>query len=148
MSTFHASSVEKLIQRITGNPINVPKTYMDNLNLVICQNAIHLPTGMIRRVTSINEIVGYDPVGDTFSFIEVFRWNATTDTFEFVADMNSYLLENKIAPRMGIPENQIKKVYKEIERRERILRKLHEAKIDGFYDLFAMLTKLEEEGMV
>lgn len=148
MSTFHASSVEKLIQRITGNPINVPKTYMDNLNLVICQNAIHLPTGMIRRVTSINEIVGYDPVSDTFSFIEVFRWDASKDTFEFVADMNSYLLENRIAPKMGIPENQIKKVYKEIERRERILRKLHEAKITGFYDLFAMMIKIEEEELI
>ncbi len=26
MSTFHAASVSKLIQRVTGNPINVPKT--------------------------------------------------------------------------------------------------------------------------
>ncbi|AKB25733.1 Flagella-related protein FlaI [Methanosarcina sp. MTP4] len=149
MSTFHASSVEKLIQRITGDPINVPKTYMDNLNLVICQNAIHLPgKGMIRRVTSVNEIVGYDPVSDTFSFIEVFRWDSSTDSFEFVADMNSYLLENRIAPKLGIPENQTKKIYKDIERRERILRKLHEAKVTGFYDLFAMMIKIEEEGLI
>ena len=33
MATFHAASVEKLIQRLTGNPINVPKTYIDNLKL-------------------------------------------------------------------------------------------------------------------
>jgi flagellar protein FlaI len=37
MATFHAASVEKLIQRLTGNPINIPKTYIDNLNLVIIQ---------------------------------------------------------------------------------------------------------------
>lgn len=149
MSTFHASSVEKLIQRITGDPINIPKTYMDNLNLVICQNAIHLPgKGMIRRVTSVNEIVGYDPVSDTFSFIEVFRWDSSTDSFEFVADMNSYLLENRIAPKLGIPENQTKKIYRDIERKERILRKLHEAKVTGFYDLFAMMIKIEEEGLI
>jgi flagellar protein FlaI len=68
LSTFHASNVEKLIQRLTGHPISVPKTYMDNLNVVVCQNAVKLPNGKKgRRATSISEIVGYDPVDDNFS---------------------------------------------------------------------------------
>jgi len=49
MSTFHAASVEKLIQRLTGDPINVPKTYVDNLNLVIIQSAVRRPNGKIVR---------------------------------------------------------------------------------------------------
>ena len=32
MATFHADSVEKLIQRLTGSPIDIPKTYADNPN--------------------------------------------------------------------------------------------------------------------
>ena len=40
LSTFHAASVEKLIQRLTGDPINVPKTYIDNLNVVVIQAAV------------------------------------------------------------------------------------------------------------
>ena len=43
MATFHASSVEKLIQRLTGSPISVPKTYVDNLNVVVIQTAVTLP---------------------------------------------------------------------------------------------------------
>jgi len=59
MATFHAASVEKLIQRLTGNPINIPKTYIDNLNVVAIQSMVRLPNGReARRVLSINEIVG------------------------------------------------------------------------------------------
>lgn len=59
MATFHAASVEKLIQRLTGNPINIPKTYIDNLNLVAIQSMVRLPNGKEgRRVISVNEHSG------------------------------------------------------------------------------------------
>ena len=59
MATFHASTVEKLIQRLTGSPISVPKTYIDNLNVVVIQTAVTLPNGKTgRRAVSVNEIVG------------------------------------------------------------------------------------------
>ena len=84
MSTFHAASVEKLLQRLTGDPILMPKTYIDNLNVVVIQAAVRAPDGrMVRRVTSLNEIIGYDTVSESYSFIEVFRWNPANDTFEF-----------------------------------------------------------------
>ena len=61
MATFHAASVEKLIQRLTGSPINVPKTYVDNLNLVIIMSAVRLADGTsVRRVMSVNEIIAYE----------------------------------------------------------------------------------------
>ena len=47
MSTFHAASVEKLIQRLCGDPINIPRTYVDNLNLVIIQSAVKRPDGQL-----------------------------------------------------------------------------------------------------
>ena len=40
MATFHAATVGKLIQRLTGHPINIPKTYIDNLNLVIIMSQV------------------------------------------------------------------------------------------------------------
>ena len=112
MSTFHASTVEKLIQRITGNPINVPKPYMDNLNLVVICSAVRLPTGKAgRRILSINEIIGYDNASDSFSFVEAFRWNPAEDVFEFTGNMNSYLLENRVAPRRGLTQKNKRQIY-------------------------------------
>ncbi|WP_292388123.1 type II/IV secretion system ATPase subunit [Methanosarcina sp. UBA5] len=148
MSTFHAASVEKLIQRLTGDPINVPKNYVDNLNVVIIQSAVNVPgKGMGRRVLSINEIIGYDSINQAFNFMDIFKWDPATDTFKFTGKNNSYLLEQKIAPRLGIPENQVRKIYLELDKKAKILRKIHQAKITNFYELFNTLIQIEEAGI-
>ena len=122
MATFHAASVEKLIQRLTGHPINIPKTYIDNLNLAVIQSMVRLPNGKDgRRVISVNEIVGYDSATDSFSYIEVFRWNPVDDSFEFTGYMNSYLLEEVIAFKRGLPPQRKREIYKELTRRANIL---------------------------
>ena len=149
MATFHASSVEKLIQRLTGHPINIPKTYVDNLNVVILQSAVKLPTGkMGRRAIGISEIVGYDPTTNSFSYIEVFRWDPVKDKFEFVGDKNSYLLEQKIAPRYGIPPKRKWEIYNHMEKRARILEKIHKNKITGYHELYRVLAQAQRDGLV
>jgi flagellar protein FlaI len=147
MSTFHAASVSKLIQRVTGNPINVPKTYVDNLNVVvICQQVRLAKGGLARRLTSINEIVSYDSVADSFSFIESFSWNPLDDSFIFRGFQNSYLLENKIAPRRGLPEEKRRQIYKLLKQRADVLRRIHEQQKNDFYEVYAILSKAYREG--
>ncbi|HJX13529.1 MAG TPA: type II/IV secretion system ATPase subunit [Dehalococcoidales bacterium] len=147
MSTFHAASVSKLIQRVTGNPINVPKTYVDNLNVVvICQQVRLANGGLARRLTSINEIVSYDSIGDCFSFIETFSWNPLDDNFLFRGYQNSYLLENKIAPRRGFPEEKRRQIYKILKQRSDVLKRIAEQGKTNFYDIYAILSKAYREG--
>jgi len=147
MSTFHAASVSKLIQRVTGNPINVPKTYVDNLNVVVICQQVRLANGSLgRRLTSINEIVSYDSIGDSFSFIETFSWNPLDDSFAFRGFQNSYLLENKIAPRRGIPEEKRRQIYKLLKQRADVLRRIQQQGKTDFYDVYAILSKAYREG--
>jgi flagellar protein FlaI len=147
MSTFHAASVSKLIQRVTGNPINVPKTYVDNLNVVvICQQVRLAKGGLGRRLTSINEIVSYDSVGDSFSFIETFSWNPLDDSFLFRGYQNSYLLENKIAPRRGLPEDKRRQIYKVLKQRSDVLKRIQDQGKANFYEVYAILSKAYREG--
>lgn len=148
MATFHAATVEKLIQRLTGDPILVPKTYIDNLNVVVLCSQVRLPNGkMGRRVTSVNEIIGYDPSYDSFTFMEAFHWDETTDEFQFTGHMTSYMLENVISPKMGIPSRKKQRIYAEVERRARILKKLHEEEgISDFYEVLDVLAKAQREG--
>jgi len=150
MSTFHASSVEKLIQRLTGDPINIPKTYIDNLNLAVIQSAVRLADGKsARRVLSINEIIGYDPVSESFSFLEAFRWNPGNDTFEFPGYMNSYLLEQHIAIKRGIPPHKRKEIYNEVKRRAKIFEKLHKEKgVTDFYEFFQILAEARRQKLL
>ncbi|UCB42628.1 MAG: type II/IV secretion system ATPase subunit [Dehalococcoidales bacterium] len=147
MSTFHAASVEKVIQRITGHPINVPKTHVDNLNVVVVQNAVKLPNGKNgRRACSISEIVSYDPPSESFNYVEVFRWDPATDEFNFVGSRNSYLLEDRIAIRRGIPADRKWEIYALLDRRARILERLHKDRgVTNFYELLNVLAKAQEQ---
>ncbi|MFC2027360.1 type II/IV secretion system ATPase subunit [Chloroflexota bacterium] len=149
MATFHAASVEKLIQRLTGDPINVPKNYIDCLNCVLIQSAVKLPNGKLaRRVLSISEIIGYDSVSQSFSFIHSFQWNQAKDEFEFPGHMNSFLLEEKVAPMRGLPPEKKRNIYNELNRRARILERLHKEKgVTDFYELLDVLSAARKEGV-
>ena len=149
MATFHAASVEKLIQRLTGDPILVPKNYVDNLNVVILTSQVKLPNGRAgRRVTGIAEIVNYDPALEAFSFVESFKWDQEKDIFEFTGYMTSYVLEYKIAPRLNIQTHNKQAIYVELERRANILARLHrERKVTGFYEVLEVLSKAQREGL-
>ena len=148
MATFHAATVHKLIQRLTGAPINVPKAYIDNLNVVVIQSSVRLPNGkMGRRAISIAEIMGYDASSDTFSFAEMFRWDPIKDEFEFVGELTSYILEQKIAPRRGIPPNKKREVYALVRRRARILEKLSQSGVKDYHEFYKVISKAQKEGI-
>ena len=149
MSTFHATSVSKLIQRLTGTPINVPKAYVDNLNVIVIQSSVKLPNGKLgRRILSVNEIVDYDAANESFAFLEIFRWDSVTDSFEFMGYMNSFLLEQKIALKRGIPAHQLKRIYQELDRRAKVLEKLHKERgITDFYELLTVLARAQQQGL-
>ncbi|MDD1648181.1 MAG: type II/IV secretion system ATPase subunit [Methanomicrobiales archaeon] len=148
LSTFHAASVEKLLQRLTGDPINIPKTFVDNLNLVVIQSAVKRPSGeTVRRMLSVNELVGWNPDTGAFQFVEMFKWNPVTDTFEWTGKGASFVLENKIATLLGVPEHRKAEIYLEVDRRAQILKRLHTAGYTGFQDLFQMMTRIRKEGL-
>ncbi len=149
MSTFHAASVEKLIQRLCGDPICIPKTFVDNLNLVIIQSAVRRPDGqLVRRMISANELVGYNSETGGFTFVAMFTWEPVTDTFVWTGKGSSFLLENKIATMLGIPDSRKAEIYQEVEKRAKILERLHKAGYVKFWDLFHMITKIKKQGLL
>jgi flagellar protein FlaI len=97
---------------------------------------------------SINELVGYDPETQGFSFMAAFVWDPATDTFTFTGQGSSYLLESKIATVLGIPENRRADIYDEVDKRARILERLHKAGYTQFWDLFHMTTKIKKQGLL
>jgi archaeal flagellar protein FlaI len=150
MATFHASSVQKVIQRLTGEPINVPKVNIDNLDLVVIQSAVRGPDGStVRRIVSVNEIVDYDSLSNTFSFITAFRWRAEDDTFEFPGEMNSFVLEQKVAAKRGVPESKRRSIYSELRKRAAILEKIHKrGGSASFEKLFDVIAEAYKQGLL
>ncbi|MCD6592224.1 MAG: type II/IV secretion system ATPase subunit [Thaumarchaeota archaeon] len=143
LATFHAGSVPKLIQRLTGSPIEIPKTYIDVLNCAVIQSAVRLPkTGTFeRRVLSVNEIMGYDPVEERFSYIELFSWQPAEDIHEFRGEGSSYLLENRIAVMKGLTRSELRKIYRELELRADFLQALVERKIFDYEQVWKTIKQ-------
>jgi flagellar protein FlaI len=149
IATFHAATVQKLIQRLTGSPIEVPKTYIDNIGAVVIQSAVKVPkTGKIeRRVLSINEILGYDSVEDRFNYIEIFTWDPLTDAFLFRGEGTSYLLENKLAVFYGYSKREVREIYNHLRMRAELLRLLAEAGVTDYFDLWFTLKTIKALGI-
>lgn len=134
MSTFHAGSLQQLIERLTGEPINVPISYIDNLNIVVLQGTIMINNKMERRVLSIYEIERYLPEMKRIAAREVFTYDRIRDRGIFRGKYNSYIMERKIAPILRLQDR--KKIYDIIELRARILKRMVEEEIFNFFEVW------------
>jgi len=144
MTTFHAGNVTKVIQRFTSDPINVPKTFMDNLDFVVIQLAVERDGKLMRRVTTIDEIEGYNRAVDGIMSRNAFKWDAIKDEHRFVANRNSYVLEEKIAKNAGYTETS--EIYDEYDRRKHILDRMVEENIMDYYDVVQFIWTFYREG--
>ncbi len=144
MTTFHAGTVTKVIQRFTGDPINVPKTFMDNLDFVVIQLALERDGRLIRRVTSIDEIEGYNRAVDGIMARKAFEWKPEEDRHVFTGNKNSYILEQKIAKNAGYADTA--GIYDEYEKRKRILERMVEEKIFDYYEVVQCIWGFYREG--
>lgn len=133
ISTFHAGSVGKMIQRLAGDPINVPMRFIDNLNICVVQGSIFNKGRQIRRVLAVSELIGYSKETQGIMTKDVFRWNAADDVHKFRGNYNSYILEEKIAKVLGYQYK--KKIYEDLEKRAKILRDLVDNKIFNYMDI-------------
>lgn len=145
LATFHAGSVKKLIQRLTGEPINVPITFIDNLNVVLIQQAVYRKGQFLRRCLVIEEIEGYyEEIGGVVTR-SVFEWDSVNDEHIFRGLYNSYVLENKIAQTAGYEDPR--EIYNELELRSRILSRMIEEKIMDYYEVAKVIWGFYKKGI-
>jgi flagellar protein FlaI len=143
MLTFHASDIKSMIQRFTGNPINVPETYLDNLDAVIFQNFIKGDD--YRRVTSIHEIEEYSKHAGGVVTKEVFEWESASDDLVFKGQNNSTVLEGHVAQLRGYEDP--KRVYDDLEFRRRIIEQMVYKDIVGYNEVNEVMASFQQDGV-
>ncbi len=149
ISTFHAASVSSLLQRLTAEPINVPKTHAENLNIALFQGAVQGKQGkIVRRVLSINEIIGYDSVSDSVMFIPVFNWDPGEDKALYRGKGSSALFATKLLIKRGLSRKDEALLYDELEIRANIIKHWIDNKIFNYYDVYQHITKVKEIGLL
>ncbi len=145
MSTFHAASVHKLIQRMSGDPINVPLHFFPNLDFVVIQQAVYVGGEFLRRMLALTEITGYLREQDSVEVREIFGWDPVHDGFDFRGKFNSNVLEEKIAPLMGFSEKR--EIYLELEKRAKVIDNMIREDILGYDEVIDVLRRWHQGGM-
>ncbi|HIE32191.1 MAG TPA: hypothetical protein EYP67_07430 [Methanosarcinales archaeon] len=145
IATFHASAVKKMIQRLTGDPINIPVTFIDNLNVAMILQAVYVKGKFLRRCLSIEEIEGYyEDVGGVVTRA-VFKWDPETDIHSFRGLNNSFILEDKIAKIQGYEDTR--KIYDDLFLRARILDEMRNRGIDQYDDVYEIIKNFIKHGV-
>jgi flagellar protein FlaI len=144
ISTFHAPSVKQMIQRFVGDPINIPERFMDNLNVVVFQQLVYERGRVLRRVISVDEILRYSAELGGVLTRNIFSWNPDQDTHYFGGIYNSFVLENKIAPKLKYQDKRI--IYEDLKKRAAVLRRMVEKGLLPYDDLNLLLGKFYDEG--
>ncbi|MHB1435110.1 MAG: type II/IV secretion system ATPase subunit [Thermoplasmata archaeon] len=117
-STFHAGSVAALVRRLESPPIGLPRALLAALPVVTLQRAEWVGGRRVRRIVSLTEIEGIDPVGGDILASPVFSWNRAQDGWTFRG--RSALLERAARAR-GVGTDTL---VREMEHRARFLEAL------------------------
>ncbi len=134
-----------MIQRLTADPINVPVTFIDNLNVAMILSAVYRKGKFLRRCLAIEEIEGYyEEVGGVVTRA-VFQWDPETDTHNFRGLNNSFILENKIATKLGYEDKRL--IYQDLFLRARILDEMRSRGIDDYYDVLEIIVNFYKHGV-
>ena len=138
IATFHASSIVKMIQRFTGDPINGPIRFFDNLNFAIFQEVTETNGNLVRRITGVDEVIGYNKHSDGVLTRGMFEWDPLKDKHYFRGMFQSHLLENKIAAQAGFANKR--DIYDEMLRRASALDRMVDRNLTHYDDVFGLLN--------
>ncbi|WP_336022115.1 type II/IV secretion system ATPase subunit [Halobellus salinisoli] len=144
MLTFHASDIVSMIQRFTGDPINVPETFMSNADIALFQNRVKRGNDTLRRVTSVQEIEGYSKEMGGVVTREAFYWDPVEDQIVFQGRNNSYIMEEKIATLLGYDDTR--KIYDDIEFRAKLIRRALQENILGYHEVNEFIEDFQRDG--
>jgi len=139
IATFHAGTLTQLFQRLTSDPINVPKTQLDGLNITIFQSRIEREGKFIRRVTTVNEILGYNPNTGTLLYLPTFIYDPNRDKLDYTG--MSMLLETKVLSYRGWGREKLDQLYRELEMRAEII-EWHMNNAPRYLDLWKTMIEI------
>jgi flagellar protein FlaI len=134
-STMHAGSIQEMIYRLEGEPINVPHHMLAALDIVCIQLLTYFKDKRVRRNQSILEIAGIDQETGALKTNRLFERDPVTDQFEKLGDS---IVLNEIMQERGWSALRLKT---ELENRRKVLEYLVEKDISGIEDVSKIIRQ-------
>jgi flagellar protein FlaI len=115
MCTIHAESVEAVINRLESEPMNIPKSLIAMIDVIMVMARTEIEGKPARRTLTATEVVGIDAKTKNLLTEDVFRWKASEDKFEFLG--HSPLLKEHMK-KLDMNEEDVRR---ELHRRKTVL---------------------------
>lgn len=147
-TTFHASSAQNAINRLTSDPLNITEQMVSAVDLMAVQQQVSIGEQgrRDRRNRNILEIRREAESGNTLELVELFRWNPGSDVIEQTVDSIS---ESRVMQEIGDKRGwDRERILLEIEKRREVLRYLIESDItdyDAVIDALYSFSRNEEQ---
>jgi flagellar protein FlaI len=134
-STMHAADIETLLNRLQGEPINVPHAMLQALNIVSIQMQTYIGNERVRRTKTLLEITGLDQRTGGVRINDLYTWDPTKDTFVYSG--NSYVLD-QIREERGWTKGQLRDALAE---RKDILEYMVEKNINNYKEISQLVQR-------
>jgi len=133
-STMHAGTLQEAVNRLEGEPINLPHQMLSSLDIVCIQSLTYLGKERVRRNESVTEIVGVGPTSGEVTIKTLFEWDPGMDSFRMLGD--SHVLTEIMSERGWSWDN----VMKEMKNKEKILKYAVEHNITSPKDVASLIN--------
>ncbi len=107
LGTIHADSVEAVINRLTTEPMNIPRSLVGTtLDCIVMQLKLRMADKSVRRVVAVTEVVGHDPRTDEIILNDAFKWDPVLDKFSYTGRSKLF---DKITQKFGTRPEEIRR---------------------------------------
>ncbi len=134
-STVHAGNIRTLIQRLESPPINLPRSLLTALDVVVFLNSVMVNKKPVRRISSVMEIIKLDPGSNRLITFTPFQWISDSKD-QFQNEGGSRVLD-RLMNRNGWTEEQLQK---ELAIRKEILQWMIDKDIKTYRDVSQVIS--------
>jgi flagellar protein FlaI len=138
-ATVHASTIHTLIQRLENPPIELPRALLTSLDVIVFQNAVEIGGKMVRRMTSVTEIIKLDSDTNQLIFMAPYTWVSKTDDRFDVAGSSKIL--NRIKQQNDWSDEQLQH---ELNNRIVVLEWMRKKKIKSYKKFGSVIAEYKK----
>ncbi len=134
-STMHAGSIQDCVNRLVGEPINLPRPMLAELDIISLQLLTNLGRKRVRRNRQIVELLGLEPESNSIKMVTTYKWSLGTDSFD-KKEESQILREIREDRGMSIIE-----MDKEIQNRKKILQYMVDEGIESYKEIASYIRQ-------
>lgn len=132
MCSIHADSEDSVIKRLITRPMDIPMMMLPLMNCLIQVKRVAFNDHFARRIESVNEIIEIDKKTNEPVLETRFKWNAESDTFEYLKPKSDKSVFGLISKINQVP---FENLNQELERREVILKWMVDVGVKDYDDV-------------